>query len=91
MPASLPKGIYQCFLYAPHLNGSGGFTMQYEVQADINLGSADYPFSYDAGAGKMRFIGGPFAGIVADTFFHAGGPAIGFNRADGVLENCWPR
>jgi hypothetical protein len=91
VPATLPKGTYQCFLYAPHLNGSGGFSMRYEVQADIVLGSASYPFTYDAGAGKMRFTGGPFKDIVADTFFHAGGPAIGFNRKDGVLENCWPR
>ncbi len=92
VPAALPKGVYQCFLYAPHVNFSGGFTMQLEPFLDINLGSADFPFRYDAAAGKLYFTGGIFKDAVADAFFRGAGPAIGFNRPlDGTLVNCWPR
>ncbi|QFP76822.1 hypothetical protein [Deinococcus sp. AJ005] len=92
VPASLPRGIYQCFLYAPHVNFSGGFTMQLEPFLDINLGSAEFPFRYDAAAGKLNFTGGLFNGAVADAFFRGKSPAIGFHRPlDGTLVNCWPR
>ncbi|WP_241191411.1 hypothetical protein [Deinococcus psychrotolerans] len=92
VPVALPKGVYQCFLYAPHVNFSGGFTMQLEPFLDINLGSAEFPFRYDAAAGKLRFTGGIFKDAVADAFFRGKSPAIGFNRPlDGTLVNCWPR